>query len=86
MPCVNIVYTCVGPKMFFVSLVKFINENIYLHGSVKISSLINRSQQELLDSAPISSIPTLAFVSINLEGGRDPRNVFLGSETPLDLK
>jgi hypothetical protein len=52
--------------------VKFINENIFSHGSVKIPSLINtnRSVQELWDLTSMSSIPTLAFVGIYFgEGG-----------------
>jgi hypothetical protein len=54
--CVNTVYSCIGLKMFFVVCNEHINENIYLHGRVKISSLLNSSLQQLRDLTPTVSL------------------------------
>jgi hypothetical protein len=51
--CVSTLYICIGWKCSSLFVMKFINEVIYSHGSVKISSPLNSSPQELWDLALI---------------------------------
>jgi hypothetical protein len=51
--CVDTVYIYISLKFASLCVMKLINENIYLHGRVKISSLLNISLKELQDLTPI---------------------------------
>jgi hypothetical protein len=50
--CVNILYICIGLKMFFLICNEVYYQNVCSSGSVKISSALNRSLHEL----PIMSL------------------------------
>jgi hypothetical protein len=54
--------SCVHPENVPSLFVMKFNENIYPHERVKISSLLNRSLQELQDLTPIVSL-TVFFIN-----------------------